>query len=1127
MIMKKRQLDLVGFRKARRLNSSVAAPSVLLPYYLGLMSDSQLSLPEGPITLMFTDVESSTEMTARIGDEGWRDVVTEHHETVRTIASQHGGREIKSLGDGLMLAFISARRAIQAAIAIQQALVSATAEGEPFKVRIGLNTGEVAHDQGDMLGSAVNAASRIATRAEGGQILAAEVVKQVAGTIPGVDFRDRGRVTLKGFSERWRLYEIASTEQQERSARTSFVGREEERSQLRQLLESALAGSGGVVMLGGEPGIGKTRLAEEIADEARSRGALALIGHCYDTDSPLPYAPFVEMTNTIARIAPKNAFRQALGEDASEVARLVPEIRRMFPDIAEPVRLPPEQERQYLFNSIVNYLDRSCRFQPLVFILDDLQWADEASLLLLTQVAQRAAEMPILVIGTYRDIELEVARPLAHALEDLLRRRLAQRISLRRFSEEGVEKLLSVLAQRTAIGKSASSPPPALIKLIYRETEGNPFFVEEVFQHLNEEGRMFNEEGSWQSDVSIEDFEVPESVRLVIGRRLERLTEPTRRVLTTASLIGPAFSYQLLEELEGDDPDALVDAIDEAEAAHLISSARRGMETQISFGHELIRQTLMSSVSLPRRQRVHSRIADAMEKTYADEGRLFDHAIEIAQHLYQSGGSDQAKASRYLSFAGYMAINATAFDEARRHYEMALELHPGGDDLALAELRYQLGYAQRAIGNWDEALANWNDSLSIYELHKHQTGGRVARGVAYQLAWAGRTEEARNVALRGLSIISDGPSRERARLLAVAAMTSALLGNAEGYRMVEEAEVIANSLGHERTVLEVLSARAVIEWGYARPMECVQVATRAANSFKQRGDLFQWVGVCAFLEQSLTMMGRFQEADELALEYGPVAEKIGHLGALIPHRRATAFRAGFVTPDDMVAAAEEDREWTERIGPAWVGQSAAWKALALFYSGDWDQCVDLALGPALEENEGIYEKMNSAGLVLPLALMGRVDDALSLVADLQPPADPESHIPSGRKMLLAMAPSLFAVVGDRRRTAELYPLLSKMLEQKLFFGFFGTPPHQMSAAASAAALDDWDAADRHIQEAIDLCEKLNRRFELPIVLTVWGMVLKQWAPDQQQESRAVLMRAQEEFEKLNIKRPAEMVRAKL
>lgn len=882
-------------------------------------------------------------------------------------------------------------------------------------------------------------------------------------------------------------------------------------------------------MIGGEPGIGKTRLAEEISVESRNRGAIALIGRCQDTDSPLPYAPWVEMTNTIARIAPREAFRKALGEDASEMARLSPEIRRMFPDIPESLRLPPEQERQYLFNSIVNYLERSTQIQPLVLILDDLQWADEASLLLLTQVAQRASEMRILIIGTYRDIELEVARPLARTLEDLLRRRLAHRVTLRRFSEEVVERLLLSLAENTRSprGSSTTPPPPGLVKVIYRETEGNPFFVEEVFQHLNEEGRLFSPGGSWQTGLVIDELEVPESVRLVIGRRLEKLSDQTRRILVTASLIGPAFSYELLEDLEGGDPDALVDAMDEAEAAHLIVSSRQGMHTRIAFAHELIRQTLLSGVSVPRRQRLHSRIAETMEASYNQTGRLFDHATEIAHHLYQSGGgTDPEKTVRYLSLAGDLAINAAAFDEARRHYEQAIEFQML-EDAQLADLQFKLGFAQRGMGHWDEALARWNVSLSIYERLHDETGGRVARAIAYQLSWAGQTHEALEVAQRGLAIIPDSSLREKARLLAVAAMETGLLADPDAYHMIEEAEQIAKAAGHERTVLEVLAARAVIEWGFARPLECFKVARDAAEKLKHRGDLFQWVGISAFVEGSLTMMGRFKEADKVALEFAPTAESLGHLGALIPHRRASVFRSGRFTGEDIESDAALDEEQVGQLGSAWLGQAMAWRAVARFYQGDWEGSLELALGPGLEEVEGIYQDMNPAGFALVLAFMGETRSALELLDRIDLPVDLDLPIPSGRKMLMAAAPQVLTLAGDRKRAAELYPFTLKVLDQKLVFGFFNSCPHQLSAAAAAAAAGDWAAADGHFSEAVKICEELELRLQLPIAYVVWGTALRRWAPpERQHEATSTLIKASELFEQLKMKRHAESVRSR-
>lgn len=1078
------------------------------------------------MTLMFTDVESSTEMTSRIGDEGWRDVLRKHHEKIRAIAQQHGGQEIKSLGDGLMLAFVSARRAVQAAVAIQQAMSAATAHGQPFRIRIGLNTGEVAHEEGDLLGTAVNAAARIAAKAGGGQIYAAEVVKQLVGTIPGVGFTDRGRMTLRGLPERWRLFEVTSSTSGKHSNRTPFIGRDEERALIQDMLERALIGNGGVVMLGGEPGIGKTRLAEEVGQIARSHGALTLIGRCQDAQSPMPYGPWVEMTNTIARLAPKDALRAALGEDASEVARLAPELRRLYPDLPEPIRLPPEQERHFLFNSIVNYLERSSRIQPLVLVMDDIQWADEASLQLLTQVAQRAGDMATLVICTYRDIELEVGRPLARTLEDLLRRRLAKRISLDRFSSEGVERLLTGLARRLTGDNVAEAPPAALLKVIFRETEGNPFFVEEVFQHLSEEGRLLTPDGGWATELEVDDFEVPESIRLVIGRRLERLSDPTRKILTTAAVLGPRFSYELLEQVEAEDADAVVDAIDEAESAHLISSSRQGQGVQVAFAHELIRQTLISSVSIPRRQKLHLKIAETMEQVYSESGRLIENSLEIAHHLYESGGSaDIGKTVRYLVLAGDISLGAAAIDEARERYEQALELHRGQDPTT-ADLLFKIGYTQRALGWWDKALDNWNRSLSIYEGLKDETGARLSRAISYQLAWAGRTQEARDIAVRGLDLIHTS-QRERSRLLAAAGMATGLLGDPAGFDMLGEAERMTGVIQDERTKSEVDAAAAIVDWAFARPKLCYEKARPVAERMRQKGDLYQWVGISVFIEQCLTMMGRFEDADRFAAEYVPSAHKIGHLGALIPHRRSAAFRMTRDSPEMLEAAVLEDEAEIARFGSAWVGQARAWKAGALYYQGRWEEAVELAIGPAMIEAGGVYEYMNLAGLALFLTFMGRADVPTSAMARIELPGSPAVPVPSGRRLLIMAMSEVYALSGERTRAAELLPFIEAGLEEKLLFGFFNPRTHLFPASAAAAAAGDWDRAQRYFDEGIDLSQRLSLGLQVPLARYVWSKVLSTWGTGRQEQARTEAYKAVEGCERLGMKRQAEIFAAEL
>ena len=495
--------------------------------------------------------------------------------------------------------------------------------------------------------------------------------------------------------------------------RTPFVGRESERADLRRLLDQAIRGQGALVMIGGEPGVGKTRLAEELLLEAGQRGILAWTGHCYEMEGAPPYVPFVEILETAARVIPAAALRDALGDSAPEVARLMPGLRRLFPDIPPPLELPPEQERRYLFNSFQEFLERVARVQAILLVLEDLHWADDATLLLLQHITQRLHEMPVLIVGTYRDVELDVGRPLARVLEELLRQRLAHRVALRRLPETGVAAMLEVL--------SGQAPPVPLVQTVYGETEGNPFFVEEVFQHLTEEGRLFDEEGRWRSGLRVSELNVPEGVRLVIGRRLERVCEDCRRVLTIAAVIGRGFSFELLEALGDVSADALLDAVDEAERAHLITSTADGPEARFTFAHELIRQTLVSGLSLPRRQRRHLRVAEAMERLYART--LEEHAAELAHHFYQAGSAaDAEKTVRYLALAGDQAMEAAAFEDALRHYDDALSLQPADDQRGRADLLYKRGLALHSLGRWEEALADWLEATFGQTLCEHFFG---------------------------------------------------------------------------------------------------------------------------------------------------------------------------------------------------------------------------------------------------------------------------------------------------------------------------------------------------------------------------------------------------------------------
>ena len=308
-----------------------------------------------------------------------------------------------------------------------------------------------------------------------------------------------------------------------------LAGRRKEMGELMSRLDTLSDGHGGFVLVGGEPGVGKTKLVEAALLEARARGYVCAVGHCYEMDGAPPYLPFVEQFEYATRTVPPGRLRAVLGPGAAEFARIMPRLRQIYPDIPAPVDLPPDQQRHYLFSQFLEYFKRATANVTLVVHFDDLHWADDSTLLLLEFLAPHLREMRLLFLGTYRDVELEVGRPFAKSLERLTRQRLADRISLRRMPQADVAELLAQLGP--------PDPPQALVDAIHAGTEGNPFFIEEVFRHLRDEGRLLDGEGRWRKDLRIESLEVPEGVRLVIGRRLELVSEACRSSRTTATVM--------------------------------------------------------------------------------------------------------------------------------------------------------------------------------------------------------------------------------------------------------------------------------------------------------------------------------------------------------------------------------------------------------------------------------------------------------------------------------------------------------------------------------------------------------------------------------------------------------------
>jgi class 3 adenylate cyclase/tetratricopeptide (TPR) repeat protein len=667
-------------------------------------------LPEGTVTVLSTDLVGSTALNQRLGDEAATAVERELAALAQAQVEKQRGILVKDTGDGLMVAFQSARRAVACAQEIQRAVERRNRSQTDARVqlRVGLHTGEVLSDDGGLHGETLILAKRIEEVATPGAIFASDTVHGVLGTARG-ELEDRGEFTLKGIDAPWQVYEVPWVDAADSGVlsgreRTPYVGRPRERARLLQAAERARDGAGSLVLIGGEAGVGKSRLVQETADEARRLGMNVFTGHCVDQQGAPPYLPTIEHLEEAARNLTPEALREALGENAPEIAKLMPELRARYSDIPEPVSLPPEQERRYLLHGIAEFVGRNARRNPILLVFEDLHWADESTLLLVQHLAQRVSEIPLLAIGTYRDTELRPGRPLAAVLPELLRQRLADEIVLSRMDEEGVTQLLQ--------GRAGRKPPPELVALVFSETEGNPFFVEEVFRHLLEAGKLFDASGEWLSGVQIADTEVPRSVGLVIGQRLERVSDDCRRILTIAALAGKTFRFDLLVGFQGVDEDDLLDALEEATRASLVEDVSADREARYAFVHEQIRQTLLSLLSTARRQRLHLRMGDALEALHGSDAE--QHAPEIAHHLYQAGAAaDRERSGRWLLLAADRALDALAFEDALRDLDAARTVLPDDHAEGGAKILRLRARALRGLARIDEALEAFAEAVEI------------------------------------------------------------------------------------------------------------------------------------------------------------------------------------------------------------------------------------------------------------------------------------------------------------------------------------------------------------------------------------------------------------------------------
>jgi 2-polyprenyl-3-methyl-5-hydroxy-6-metoxy-1,4-benzoquinol methylase len=492
-----------------------------------------------------------------------------------------------------------------------------------------------------------------------------------------------GPLRLKGLSEQvevWSLRWRPSEGFSELMSGTPFVGRARELEVLEQVWGQAAAGSGGLVLVAGEPGIGKSRLVDEVVDHlVRPEGGLVLSGGCHDGDV-VTNAPFAEAISAWVRSVDAERAASVLGPCAPVVARVAPAVREVLPETPEPFPVAPDAELLRLRDSVSQFLLRLSAEAPVMLVLEDLHWADDATVGLLRAVARTARGGPMLVVGTYRETDLDRRHPFAAAAGTLQREVEPVRVALSGLVVGEVNAMLEQLAGHEV--------PEAFASLLAGETQGNPFFLRETLLHLLEEGRIRRQGDQWTTSAPTAELGIPAGVRDVIGRRLSRLSDDANQLLVVAALFEVTFPLPIVAEVAGLSEQAALDALDEALEAQIVATAEDF--DHYRFTHALFRHTLVDELNPSRRVRMHRAVADAIEGRLDDRSPAPDEAAALGRHLHLSTALPGAE--RAVPYALQLA------DDAARRYSRREEL-----DAVLTALDCVDDGDQRAADLWRRA----------------------------------------------------------------------------------------------------------------------------------------------------------------------------------------------------------------------------------------------------------------------------------------------------------------------------------------------------------------------------------------------------------------------------------------
>jgi len=898
--------------------------------------------------------------------------------------------------------------------------------------------------------------------------------------------------------------------------RRVFVGREPELRQLKSAFDGAMSGQGALMMVMGEPGIGKTALCEQLSTYVTLRGGRTLVGHCYEKGSlSLPYLAFVEALRSYVLSREVKDLREELGSGAADVARIISEIRERLKIKLRPQK-DPEEERYRLLQAVTGFLSNAAAVQPMMVVLEDLHDADRGTLEMLTHVSRNLAGARLLIVGTYRDVEVDRSHPLSAALAELRRVSTYGRVLLRGLNADEVRRMLESITRE--------SVPWGLAEAVHRQTEGNPLFVQEVVRYLVEEGLITRKEGGWRPtrDTPLE-MSIPEGLRDVIGKRLSLLSPECNQLLAVASVIGREFALETLKAVAGINEDVFVNALKEAVRLSILEErSQRGL-VSYRFTHAFFRQTLYEEMIAPQRLKLHQQVARSLETLYAK--RLEGHATELAEHFsHSTDPADLKKAVSYGEMAAKKATDVYAYGEAVRLLEQALKVQ---------EVLDPEGKAKRC-----DLLLALGDALILAGEHERVVNTEAPQALSLAEAIADNTRASRAciLAMRGLVVY--GPillvSPEAAQWATRAdryaepetverVWADAMLGyvnwsgvssSPEGVVLLNRALDLARRLGDPDTYWFIASLWLFAVEAPQHDEERLRLAEELAGQSRHGVNLYiltwaLWGMVHTFLE-----LGQRRRAEDTMAEMRTLAERSGQPYLLIISmlndailaiwdghlEEAVAIRRRILARAEELGIREFAVGWATWIIPARVHLGDAGRALELVLQGSRNLPQNVAA-----ENPILY----------CLAHLGRYDEVAEML-ERRVVARPGIGSAEDETMVWVDIISLeAAVLAGHRPAAEL--LLRRLAGSSIqTSGLWLTTCVGRHLGAAAAFLGRHDEARKYYQEAIKVCTEMRFRPELALTHLQLAELLLEHYPKERAEALEHLDFAVAEFQDMKM-----------